>query len=820
MQLGYSRTRETRLAVLLGLLAIALAASSLPAAGGHGSAAGQGSASANLPVVRAVPGTADGAPTRPLKPAGKLDSALAGVAAEAAQSRARGLERARAAGIRTDGGRVQVLVTVGDGELAAASAAVEAAGGEVTGTGAGGRYVQAFVPVAALEQVAQAAAIQTIARPPTFEALAGDETTQGDSAANAPAWRSAGLTGSGVKIGIVDVGFLGYKDLLGKELPSSVTVKNFVDGQTTSQVDGTTPHGTACAEIVHDIAPDAALFLAKVATVVDIEEAVAWLKGQGVHIISSSIGAYNVGPGDGTGYLEDIVADARAAGVTWFTAAGNDREAHWSGTTNLTGGGYQLFGSGQDVNFFGPGDGTAYAIDAGEIVRVFLRWSDWTNVNEDYDLELMRWSGSSWQSMSQSGGTDLQSGQPGQRPVELAVAETTGDPAAYGYRIHRASGSSPVTLQAFVPQFWRPDKTVVERSLISLADSASAVTVAAVDVGSFVQEPYSSEGPTNGPGGTATGGLAKPEISSYANVDTVSYGPGRFNGTSAATPHVAAAAALVRQANPSFTPDQLESFMAERAVDLGVTGFDTIYGAGRVHLGTAPAVDTTPPTVTAPNADFRTGVNVAKKSPHLRVRVGFEATDASGIDATRLQQKVNSGSYKNVTLSSLTATFVDLRLPKSKTAQRRFRARATDTLGNTSSYTAGPWFRLRAFQNGSPAIVQSGKWTTASNSNHFNGSVRYAKAGGRKQTLTMTMQDVAIVAMKGAKKGIAKVFVDGALVATIDLYSPTKQFRQVVWAMDFGSAATHTVEFRVTGTKNAKSGGTRVDFDAFLVMQP
>ncbi len=74
-----------------------------------------------------------------------------------------------------------------------------------------------------------------------------------------------------------------------------------------AQLDGTTEHGTACAEVIHDIAPGAALYLAKVGTDLDLAEAVGWLIGQQVDIISTSLGLYNATPGDGTGYLADLV---------------------------------------------------------------------------------------------------------------------------------------------------------------------------------------------------------------------------------------------------------------------------------------------------------------------------------------------------------------------------------------------------------------------------------------------------------------------------------------------------------------------------------
>jgi hypothetical protein len=54
-----------------------------------------------------------------------------------------------------------------------------------------------------------------------------------------------------------------------------------------------------------------------------------------------------------------------------------------------------------------------------------------------------------------------------------------------------------------------------------------------------------------------------------------------FYGTSAAAPHAAAIAALVRQVNPSLTPAQVLATMANTATDLGAVGYDTTSGAGR-----------------------------------------------------------------------------------------------------------------------------------------------------------------------------------------------------------------------------------------------
>lgn len=542
----------------------------------------------------------------------KLDTAMARTADAAKQTPAQALGVAQEQALRVAGQRVLVQAVTRAATLDAAMKAIGAAGGEVTGVADEGRLIQGWLPVGAIASVAAQPSIDYIRRPAEVQLFdtiqVGGSTSEGVAAMNAQAWQTAGYRGAGVKIGIIDGGFQGYPTLLGTDLPASVTVKNFVDGETDPQVNGGGVHGTACAEVIHDVAPNAQLFLAKIGTNVDLAEAVAWLKDtQHVNIISTSLGWYNLTPGDGTGEFANLVSQARAAGILWATAASNDREAHWGGPfTDTDNDKYHDFaqtGSGpQEVDYFGPGDGSAYVIPAGYAFRVFLRWDDWASHNQDYDLYLFRWNGSAWVQIASS--EDLQDGSSGQTPTEYAFAATSGSDAPYGFLIYRYNSTRNVNFEVFAPKVDRLDELTHARSLANLADAPDAVTVAALDVTSpYPQESYSSEGPTNGAGGTAAGGANKPDISGFANVSTESYKPDlpyKFNGTSSATPHVAGAAALVKGAFPSYTPTQIENFLEGRAVDMGAAGLDTVFGYGRLNLGAAPSGSVTPTTTATP----------------------------------------------------------------------------------------------------------------------------------------------------------------------------------------------------------------------------
>lgn len=60
-----------------------------------------------------------------------------------------------------------------------------------------------------------------------------------------------------------------------------------------------------------------------------------------------------------------------------------------------------------------------------------------------------------------------------------------------------------------------------------------------------------------------------------------------FQGTSMATPHVAAVAALVRSVRPTYTNTQVRSAIETSCKDVGNAGYDTTFGAGIVNAALA-----------------------------------------------------------------------------------------------------------------------------------------------------------------------------------------------------------------------------------------
>ena len=602
---GRARRRGTswRLALLTG----AVAALALPLLAGAGPASSRPAqtASSRSPAAVHLP--------RALFKVSRLDSSLARLAAV---SGGRGSAPARrfaaGRGLLLAGGRVLVSVEAGSaraGALSRVRRSIAACGGRVLAVY--DRFVSARVPVRALTGLAAAPGVCAVRAP---DPVVPDAVSEGVGDMAAGVWAAAGFDGSGVKVGIVDVGFKGYQGLLGTERPDTVTTWGRGSGGAEGGAD-TETHGTSVAEVIHDVAPGAQLYFARPRGVEEFGLAVDWLRDQGVQVINQSMSRLGWG-NSGTGPVNEIVSAAVSGGIFWANSAGNYRRAHWSGDFRDPDEDGLL-----DYDGVAGHDTNTFYRRAGSDISGNLWWDDsWTGASQDYDLWLMSWDGSRWVSLDSS--QNEQAGLQGQRPFESVYVASAPSSTYYAWVVQRAGATrTDVDFDLLCPDIYldsdtdtRPHYFVHERSLGSPADNPSAgfVAVAAVLRGpAFAAADYSSQGPTRD-------GRVVPEISGPTCVTNVSDPTPPFAGTSAASPHVAGIAAILRQAYPSCSPAEVEDLIRADAVDLGVAGLDSIFGWGRILLPAVPQ-DTTPPTTVAWPATARRGQSAV---------LGYEVDDA------------------------------------------------------------------------------------------------------------------------------------------------------------------------------------------------
>lgn len=581
----------------------------------------------------------------------KLDSALARIARAGTARKA----LIRSSNLATaDDGKVRVVVESRTPVLAAAS--IVALGGRVERTF--GNLVQAAVAPSRLSELSKRSAVDLVRAPYAHfdHALAGEEV----AATLAAAWHEEGFTGKGVKVAIIDGGFEGLDERQAEgELPANVVTQDFCAGHLATA----TEHGTAVAEIVYEMAPDAQLYLVCIDTEVDLAAAEAYAKSQGVQVINHSVGWEGPFRNDGSGPIGAIVADARANGILWVNSAGNEGQTHWSGSYHSDGNLLAWDANGDVGNTF------VWPNETG--ICGFLKWDEWPAGVSDFDLGLFL----SGANVLIASSEEEQGG--GEPPYEeVCVWQETGADLEVFWAIRGYSVSTSPQLDLVS---WSPplEYQVAAGSIAAPASSPAALAVGALCWHSRQLEPYSSQGPT-------IDGRVKPDIVGHDSVSGMTYGPfadcpSAFAGTSASSPEVAGAAALVKQAYPAYGPDEVKEYLMRNARDLGAPGLDSLHGAGELQLPKPP--DVVPPAATALVSKGRKG-----KELKLLSTVSDDAGQVSVIELVKLGGRTIATIERKgfVSASSPRTIAVVWKAPANARGAYRHCVRAVDRAGNSS----------------------------------------------------------------------------------------------------------------------------------------
>lgn len=371
-----------------------------------------------------------------------------------------------------------------------------------------------------------------------------------DTIFSAGDWHAAGWRGRGITIAVLDVGFAGVTELLSTELPGDVSLHGDP---------GATPHGSAVAEIIHDIAPEASLLLVQFSTETEFLAALDVVVAAGVDIVNASIGFDNVWPADGSSVVSAAVTAMVAEhGVLWVAAAGNEGLRYQRGTLHRAGDAILV------------GERAALALK-GSRPTVRLRWSEPMGA-ASVDL---------WVQLTDADGQDcgrsevLQDGD--DDPTEVVASTCEGGPLFASLSAPPDADVDGLTAWLYAPQGWQ-DVTATSATLTLPADADGAIAVGACSLVEGAPG-FSSRGPTED-------GRMKPELCAPHGVSTASLGTAGLSGTSAAAPHVAGLLALMLEAEGLTGRQESLSALQARTVDLGEAGIDTAHGAGMVQAGT------------------------------------------------------------------------------------------------------------------------------------------------------------------------------------------------------------------------------------------
>ena len=451
-------------------------------------------------------------------------------------------------------------------------------------------YIEAYVPVSLLGPTSEQPRVLRMREIIPPQPGYGNFTSQGVQAHAAAAWHQAGITGKGVKVGIIDVGFEGFRGLLGTELPATVAARCYTDvgvfTQNLADCETDSDHGTIVAESVIDIAPEVSLYIANVGTKGDLQSAADWMIAEGVSVINTSMGWTFDGPGDGTSPFSrsplKAVDRAVGGGAIWVSLAHNLAQTTWFGTPlNADDDGF--------IDFSSPDETNRLLLEAGQTIKVQLRWEGiWGQ--EDTDLDMILYD-SNLNPVWYSG--DYQSGPlAGDFPIpwDYMEYEVPRD-GVYYLAISHFSGPAPGWIQMVG---WGTGTLQYHTESGSITNPSESANPGLLAVGAapwydlHTIEPYSSRGPT--PDGRVKPDIVGADCGATALLPLNVDGDG-FCGTSQSAAHVAGMAVLVRQGFPHLTAAQVASYLKDNAEQRGSPDPNNTWGHGFAKLPlSTPAV--------------------------------------------------------------------------------------------------------------------------------------------------------------------------------------------------------------------------------------
>lgn len=512
---------------------------------------------------------------------------------------------------RDSSGRVGIRITTSN--ATGLQPSLLALGFITTGSRPDLNFIEGFIPQSSIPQLGGLSGLGLLGVVPMYAPIthAGptiDQALPALEADRALNTTPPGYDGTGVRIGILSDSFNagGAATLpatVNGDLPTSVQV--LLEGPA-----GSPNEGRAMAELIHDVAPGASLTFASAVY------GQASFAQQIRNLANPAIGRANIIVDD-VGYLDEpffqdgVIAQAvndvvNFNGVSYFSAAGNQASASFE-SINPTFSTDVQFGAGNYLDFdtsAGINTRNFIFLQAGESIQLGLQWDDpfYTLNGVDTDIDIFIVDGFTGQIVASGTSDNIAT----QTPFEFVGIGQSSGFGFYEVIVRLEAGPAPGRLKWIdfgqhqdVYQFDTQSSTVWGHPA-----AAGAMAVAAAPYyDSNNIEPFSSVGTTTILF-TATGSpLGVPDVRQTPDITSIDgtntsfftgdiFGSGidaegdqfpNFYGTSAAAPHAAAIAALVKQANPGLSPTQIYDRLTSTATDIGTPGVDPQSGYGLIN---------------------------------------------------------------------------------------------------------------------------------------------------------------------------------------------------------------------------------------------
>ena len=500
-----------------------------------------------------------------------------------------------------------VIDAVASGDVDQLATELEALGME--NTAVFGRMVSGRLPIAALEQASQLGALK-LARPAYAMTMAGLVTSQGDAAQLSDNARSAfGVDGSGVTVGTLSDSYdcLGGAgaDVSSNDLPAGVVVLKDETGCASG-----TDEGRAMMQIVHDAAPGASqAFYTAFGGEADFANGIIDLATDAYADIINDDVIYFAEPMFQDGVIAQAVDTVKAMGVAYFSSAGNQDDKSYEDDYRDSGVAGHF--SGSTRHDFDPGPATdtlmqvsiaanTQTIFSFQWEQPFLSASGPPGSASDFDIIIYSNSGTAL-----AGGT---ANNLGGDPVEVFSYTTPPGPTkTYQIGIEHYSGPKPGRVKFVyfhsmtINEFATNSGTSYGHSMAAGGRGVGAARYSHTPeygVSPPLRESFSAKGGTeilfDTSGNPVNILRQKPDIVAPDGGDNTFFGSDyelngwpNFFGTSAAAPHAAGVAALLKEFDSTLDADGIYTSMQDTAIDMDAAGLDFFTGYGLIQAAAA-----------------------------------------------------------------------------------------------------------------------------------------------------------------------------------------------------------------------------------------
>jgi hypothetical protein len=131
--------------------------------------------------------------------------------------------------------------------------------------------------------------------------------------------------------------------------------------------------------------------------------------------------------------------------------------------------------------------------------------------------------------------------------------------------------------------------------------------------------------------------------------------------------------------------------------------------------------------------------------------------------------------------------------------------------------TEEPTLVTNRYEQNDPKLHWLGPWTATGGADDSGGSLVYTEDTASSVTLKFTGVSISLITRVGLALGRITATLDSGAPTTIDCYSDTPGYQQIIWAADPLPNSTHYLKLECAGTSNPASGGVGIYIDAFAI---